>query len=72
MRIIRHLRNQELVVLYREEGRVGVLHLEADPVTITTNGIKHLENRIPVFIKSYVPRVISIVALAVAIVALIV
>ena len=72
MMILQHLINQGLVTLYRNNGRLGVLRLEVDPVTITTKGIRRLENRIPTFVKSYVPILISLAALAVATVALVV
>ena len=72
MMILRHLINQKLVTLYRNDGRMGDLCLEVDPVAITTNGIRRLENRIPTFVKSYVPILISLAALAVAIAAFVV
>lgn len=69
-RIFQHLLNQGFVSLIRKHGRVGELRLDIDPLGITTNGIKHLENRIPKFIKSYVPVFISGIALFISIIAI--
>ena len=71
MRVLYHLQNQGFAALYRRHGRMGVLRLEIDPVDITTAGIKHLENRVPNWLKSYMPIGIAIIALGVSIIALI-
>lgn len=69
-RIFQHLLNQGFISLIRKRGRIGQLKLNIDPLGITTNGIKHLETRIPKFIKSYVPVFISCIALFISIIAI--
>lgn len=69
MPVFRHLENQRFITLIRGHGRIGPLMHNTDPFGITTNGVKHLENRIPNFVKSYLPIFISIVALLISIIA---
>jgi len=68
--VFHHLKNQGLITLIRDVGRVGPLMMDVDPVGITTNGIKYLENRIPNFIKSYLSLFISSAALIISIIAI--
>lgn len=66
-----HLENQGFITLIRGERRVGPLMHHTDPFGITTNGIKHLENRLRNFVKSYLPILISIGAIFISIMAFI-
>ena len=68
--VFRHLENQEFIALVRGEGRIGPLRSTTDPYGITTNGIKHLEQRIPQKIKFWSPVILSTIAIIIAIIAL--
>lgn len=67
MPVIRHLTNQGFIILVHLPGYVGPLLDWRDQYDITTNGIKHLENRIPKFVKSYIPIIFSSMAIGISI-----
>ncbi len=67
MPVIRHLTNQGFITLVQPLEQIGSLVDWRDPYDITTNGIKHLENRIPKFVKSYIPIIFSSIALGISI-----
>ncbi len=65
------VRNGRLHRRYDNHNGGHPYRLDRSQTRITTNGIKHLENRIPKFIKFSFPIIISITALLISIIAII-
>lgn len=65
-----HLVNQGLITPVRFHGHLGSLLIERDPIGITTNGIKNVENYWYKKIKSWMPLILSLVAIIISSVAL--
>lgn len=68
--VFRHLENQGFVVAINRPNFAGQPEIDHDLVGITTNGIIHLERRIPKKIRFYAPLVISSIAVIISIIAL--
>ena len=68
--VFRHLENQGFVIAVHRSRSTGDPEIDCDLVGITTNGIIHLEKRIPEKIRFYAPIVISSIAVIISIIAL--
>ena len=68
--VFRHLENQGLAIPIGVHGRVGPLSVEIDPIGITTDGIKNVENYWYKKIKSWTPLIFSLIAIIISNVAL--